>query len=98
MAQNIKFLMLLQFFTWKYVTKSFSEIWIEDCVDDRVDTGVDVAKESGDIKCNVARGGVEVVLDTQSIKNVTSEERNPTDQESYWEKKCIKDQHELLIS
>ena len=63
--------------------KCLSKLWIENGVDNGVKTGVDVAKESGDIKCNVARGGVEVVLDTQSIKNVTCEEWNPADQECY---------------
>ena len=54
-----------------------SKLWIEDGVDNGVKTGVDITKESGDIKGNVARRGVEVVLDTQSIKNVAGEERNP---------------------
>ena len=63
--------------------KRLSKLWIEDGVDDGVETGVDVAKKSCDVEGYVARGGVEVVLNTKSIKNVAGEERNPANQEGY---------------
>ena len=60
----------------------FSELWVEDCVDDGIDTRVDVAKECGGLEGNVARGGVEVVLDAEGIQDVAGEEGNPTEQET----------------
>ena len=50
--------------------EGFSKLWVEDCVDNGVDTGVDVAKEGGSLEGNVAGGGVEVVLDTEGIQDV----------------------------
>ena len=63
--------------------KCLSELWIKDGIDYWVKTGVDVAKKSSDVKGNVARGGVKVVLDTQSIENVAGEKWNPAHQEGY---------------
>ena len=56
------------------------ELWVEDCVDDGVETGVDVPKEGGDVEGNVARGGVEVVFDTESIQDVAGEEGGPAEE------------------
>ena len=55
----------------------FPKLWIKDCVDDGVETRVNIPKEGGDVKGNVARGGVEVVLDTEGIKDVAGEEGGP---------------------
>ena len=57
-----------------------SELRVEDCVDDGVETGVDISKEGGDVEGNVSRGSVEVVLDTESIQDVAGEEGGPTEQ------------------
>ena len=58
------------------------ELRVEDCVDDGVETGVDISKEGGDVEGNVARGGVEVVFDTESIKDVAGEEGCPANQKT----------------
>ena len=58
------------------------ELWIEDCVDDGIDTGVYVAKESGGEEGGVARGGVDTIFDMEGVKDVAGEEGDPTDQET----------------
>ena len=55
----------------------FSKLRVEYCVDDGVETRVNIAQEGGDVEGNVARGGVEVVLDTEGIKDVAGEEGGP---------------------
>ena len=57
-----------------------SELRVEYCVDDGVETGVDIPEEGGDVEGNVARGGVEVVFDTKSIQDVAGEEGGPAHQ------------------
>ena len=62
--------------------KGFSKLWVEDCIDDGVNTGVNVANEGSSLEGNVARGGVEVVLDTEGVKDVAGEEGDPANQEA----------------
>ena len=57
------------------------KLWIENSVNQRVEAGVDVSKECCSLESKVSRRSVEIVLDTQSIQDVTSEERNPAHQE-----------------
>ena len=62
--------------------KGFSKLWVEDCIDDGVNTGVNVAKEGSSLEGNVARGGVEVVLDTEAsrmlqVKKGTQQTKKP---------------------
>ena len=59
------------------------KLWIENSVNQRIEAGVDVSKESCSLESKVSRRSVEIVLDTQSIQDVTSEERNPADQETH---------------
>ena len=60
----------------------FPKLWVENCLDDGVETRVNIAQEGGDVEGNVARGGVEVVLDTEGIKDVAGEEGDPANQET----------------
>ena len=62
--------------------KGFSKLWVEDCIDDGVNTGVNVAKEGSSLEGNVARGGVEVVLDTEGVEGFAGEEGDPANQEA----------------
>ena len=57
--------------------EGFPELRVEDGVDDGVDAGVDVPEQGGGLEGEVARGGVDVELDAESIENVAGEERNP---------------------
>ena len=67
----------------------FSKLRIEYSVDDGVEAWVDVAKESGNLECNVARWGVQVVLDTESIQYIACEEGDPTYKETSWQLRYI---------
>ncbi len=67
----------------KYTSEGFSELWIEDCVDDRVDTGVDVAKEGRGLEGKASWRRVEVVFYAQSIQDIASEEWNPANEETH---------------
>ena len=62
--------------------KCFPKLRVEDCVDDGIKTGVDVAQEGGSLEGNIAGGGVEVVLDTEGIQDVAGEEGDPADKET----------------
>jgi hypothetical protein len=55
------------------ICECFPKLWVEYCVDDEVEVGVNIAKEGGNIEGNVAMGGVEVILDIAGIKDVAGE-------------------------
>ena len=75
--------------------EGFPELGVEDCVDDRVEAGVQVAEKRGGLielqgdeerlkihlKGEVARSSVEAELDADGVEDVASEERQPADQE-----------------
>ena len=67
----------------KYTSEGFSKLWIEDCVDDRIYTGVDVAKEGCGLEGKAARRSVQVVFYADSVQNVASEEWNPANEETH---------------
>ena len=67
----------------KNSTKSFPELWIEDCVDDGIDAGVDVSQHGGGLEGHVSRRCVERVFYTQSVQNVAGEKWNPANQETH---------------
>ena len=51
--------------------KSFSELWVEDGVNERVEAGVDVAEEGGCLEREVAGARVQVVpVDMQNDKQM----------------------------
>ena len=68
----------------KYSSEGFSEFWIEDCIDYRIDTRVDVAEEGGGLEGKVAGRRVQVIFYAQGIKDVASEERDPANKETHW--------------
>ena len=67
----------------KYTSEGFSKLWIEDCVDDRVYTGVDVTKEGCGLEGKAAWRSVQVVFYAESVQNVASEEWNPANEETH---------------
>ena len=67
----------------KNSSESFPELRIKYCVDDRIDTGVDVAKEGRGLEGKAARRSVEVVFYAESIEDVASEEWNPANEETH---------------
>ena len=67
----------------KNSSEGFSEFWIEDCIDYRIDTRVDVTKEGGGLEGKVARRRVKVVFNAQGVKDVASEERDPANKETH---------------
>ena len=66
--------------------EGFPELRVEDGVDDGVEAGVDITKEGGDVEGNIARGGIEVVLDAEGVQDVAGEEWGPADKKSGWGK------------
>ena len=67
----------------QYPLESFPELRIEDCVDDRVYTGVDVAKEGCGLEGKAAGRSVQVVFYAESVQYVASEEWNPANEETH---------------
>ena len=65
----------------KNSSESFPELRIKYCVDDGVETGVDVAQQGGRLEGHVTRRRVQGVLYTESVQNVTGEEWNPANKE-----------------
>ena len=65
----------------KNSTKSFPELRIEDCVDDGIDTRVDVSQHGGCLEGQVSRRCVEGVFYTQGVQNIAGEKWNPANQE-----------------
>ena len=75
--------------------EGFPELGVEDCVDDRVEAGVQVAEKRGGLielqgdekrlkihlKGEVAWRSVEAELDADGVEDVAREERQPADQE-----------------
>ena len=64
-------------------TKSFPELRIEDCVDDGIDTGVDVPQHGGRLEGQVPGRCVERVFYTQGVQNIAGEKWNPANQETH---------------
>ena len=60
----------------------FSKLRIEDGVNKRIQTRVDVSEEGCGLECKVPRRGIEVVLDTEGIQDVAGKEGNPANQKS----------------
>ena len=56
---------------------------IHPVVDDRIDAGVDVAKEGCGLEGKAARRSVEVVFYAESVQNVAGEEWNPANEETH---------------
>ena len=57
--------------------------WVEYCVDDGVEAGVDVAEEGSGLECHVTRRRVQRVLDAESVQNIAGEEGNPANKETH---------------
>ena len=68
-------------------SESFPELRIEDGVDDRIDTGVDVAQQGGGLEGKVSRWSIQGVFYTEGVKDITSEERNPANKKTCWNRK-----------
>ena len=66
----------------KDALEGFPKLWVKDCIYDRIEARVDIAQKGGDVKRNVARGGVDVVFDTEGVKDVTGEEGGPANKET----------------
>ena len=58
------------------------ELWVEDGVNERVDTAVDVAEPGGEDECGVTRPPVQLELDADGVDHVAGEERDPAHQET----------------
>ena len=64
--------------------KCLPELRIEDGVDDRIDTGVDVAQQGGGLEGKVSRWSIQGVFYTEGVKDITGEEWDPAHQETHW--------------
>ena len=65
----------------KNSSESFPELRIEDCIDDGINTGVDISQHGGCLEGHVSWRGVERVFDTQGVQNIAGEKWNPANQE-----------------
>ena len=66
----------------KDALEGFPKLWVKDCIYDRIEARVDIAQKGGDVKGNVARGGVDVVFYTEGVEDVTGEEGGPANKET----------------
>ena len=64
-------------------SESFPELWVEDSVDEWIDTGVDVSQHGGGLEGQVPRRCVERVFYTQGVQNIAGEKWNPANQETH---------------
>ena len=61
----------------KNSSKSFPELRVENCVDDGINAGVDVAQQGGGLECHITRRRLQGVFYTESVQDITGEEGNP---------------------
>ena len=64
-------------------SESFPELWIEDSVDEWIDTGVDVSQHGCCLKGQISWRCVERVFYTQGVQNIAGEKWNPANQETH---------------
>ena len=67
----------------KYSFEGFPELWVKYCVDDWINTRIDVAKEGCDVEGDVAGRSVDIVFDTEGIQDIAGEEWDPTGKEAH---------------
>lgn len=66
--------------------ESFSEFWIEYCVNDRIDKTIHITQPCGEQKCSDARLTGQTKFTAHRIHNIAGEERHPAYEEDTW---CI---------
>ena len=67
----------------KNSSKSFPELRIEDCVDEWIETRVDISQHGGCLEGHVSWRGVERVFYTEGVQNIAGEKWNPANQETH---------------
>lgn len=68
--------------------ESFPKLWIEYCVDDRIDEAVDVAEPGGQYECRYAWLTIHIQFGAHGIHDIACEKRYPTEQKHTY---CRKD-------
>ena len=67
----------------KYSSEGLSEFWVEDCVNYRIDTRIDVSQKGCGLEGEVAGRSVQVIFYAQCIQDVASEEWDPANEETH---------------